>query len=180
MQANGHISLEDKQTFEYVFDKYAPALAFFATRLLGNQHDAEDIVCETFIKLWQRRNGFHLETQVKAFLYIATRNLCFNTIKKRKNADNIRATYEGIQDDADPCVLDSMVRSEVLREIHCQVQGLPPECRKITLMRILGWQNDQIAKELNISISTVKNQYARAVYLIRKKIHTEKGGKPYR
>lgn len=170
MQTKGHIiSLDNKETFERVFDKYASALAFFATRLLGNRQDAEDIVSETFIKLWEKREGFRVETQVKAFLYITARNACFNSLKRGRNAIQRRNEYCNLLDTTDDHALNQITRSEVLREIHQLIEGLPRECQKVMKLRLIGKEREEIASELGISIHTVKNQIARGTYLIRKK-----------
>jgi RNA polymerase sigma-70 factor (family 1) len=159
------------RAFTYVFDHYYHAIRFFATRLTQNPPAAEDIAQETFIKLWEKHTGFHTPQAIKAFLYITTRNACFNFMKREQAGAKNHRAWSHAWDEAEDYVLNQVTRSEVMREVFVILEMLPPECRKIMRHSFIeGRSNREIATLLNISIHTVKNQKARAIYLIRKKL----------
>jgi RNA polymerase sigma factor (sigma-70 family) len=62
---------------------YSP-LCLFAERLLADRAAAEDIVGESFIKLWNKRTDFETMQNLKAFMYITVRNACLNHLKQAK------------------------------------------------------------------------------------------------
>jgi RNA polymerase sigma-70 factor (family 1) len=158
------------RAFTYVFEHYYPALRFFATRLTQNPPAAEDIAQETFIKLWEKHTGFHTQA-IKAFLYITTRNACFNFMKREQADAKNHRDWSRAWNESEDYVLNQVTRSEVMREVYVILEMLPPECRKIMRHSFIeGRSNREIATLLNISIHTVKNQKARAIYLIRKKL----------
>jgi RNA polymerase sigma-70 factor (family 1) len=167
-----HAFQEGQQgAFTSVFDHYYQALCFFATRLIQDEPAAEDIAQETFIKLWEKHEGFHSPQAIKAFLYITTRNACFNFMRRSQAGQkNHQVWLQGV-DGSEDFILNHLVRSEVIREMHRLLEQLPPECGKIMRLSFIeGFSNHEIASMLGISIHTVKNQKARAIYLIKKKL----------
>lgn len=159
------------RAFSYVFRHYYPALRFFATRLIQDAPAAEDIAQETFIKLWEKHSGFHSAEAIKAFLYITTRNACFNFIKRAQAGAKNHKLWSNAWDESDDFVLNHLTRAEVVREIYLILDMLPTECRKIMRYYFIeGKETQEIASILNLSIHTVKNQKARAISLIRKKL----------
>jgi RNA polymerase sigma-70 factor (family 1) len=160
--------------FSSVFDHYYPALCYFATRLIQDVTAAEDIAQETLIKLWEKHEAFHNVHAIRSFLYITTRNACFNFMKRLQVGEKNHEEWSQVWDEYEDFVLNQLTRAEVLREVYNMLNMLPPECRKVMRHSFVdGLDNHQIAKLLNISVHTVKNQKARAIYLIRKKL----GGK---
>ena len=65
-------------------------------------------------------------------------------------------------------VLSEITRAEVLRDAFYLVESLPNQCRKIVLMSfVVGMSNQQIARRLQLSIHTVRNQKVRGIQLMR-------------
>jgi RNA polymerase sigma-70 factor (family 1) len=157
------------QALRIVHTLYYPALRSFAGNLAGNFPEAEDILTEIFVTLWRKHKDFETLTNIKAFLYISTRNACINRIKKlqreaaRKNglSNYLSPDYEGI-------VLNEMIRVEMLQRIYEAIDALPTRCKRVVkLYYVEGLSNAQIALETRISVNTVKNHKARALHLLR-------------
>jgi RNA polymerase sigma-70 factor (family 1) len=153
-----------------MFNKYYSGLVFFAQRLLQQRENGEEIVSNVFILLWQKRHCFESEPKVKAFLYISTKNACFNAIKQAQRQSKDHDNYRAGLCEEDLCILDTIIRAEVLRKLHSLIESLPPECGKIMRMQLGGQDKRQIAGALGLSIHTVKNQVQRGLYLLRKKL----------
>src|SRR5438046_9582547 len=87
--------------FQTIFENYNRLLYTSAFQLLKDKEQAEDIVAETYAKLWQRREGFQTTEHVKAFLFLTTRNASLNHLRhiQRKNASQSELTY--LQKDKD-------------------------------------------------------------------------------
>lgn len=168
----GQFDLCNEPTYEAVFSKYHSALVFFANRLVQNKPQAEDIVVEVCISLWERCSCFFKEPSIKAYLYISVRNKCLNYLKQDKNQAKCKVELQDKLDAShEDFVLNEIIRTEVLRGIREMLEKLPQECRKIIRMKYVdGLNNQEIAMKLNISIHTVKNQVARGIYLMKKRI----------
>jgi RNA polymerase sigma-70 factor (ECF subfamily) len=68
-------------------------------------------------------------------------------------------------------VLNEMIRAEVLKEVMNEINNLPEQCGKVLKLAYLdGLKNQEVAKVLNISVHTVKNQKARAIQLLRTRL----------
>lgn len=149
---------------------YSP-LCLFAERLVKDRLAAEDIVGESFIKLWNKRNDFETLQNTKAFLYITTRNACLNLLKQthRDNLSKKQLAY--LTGEREEYILNEMVRAEVLQEIMQAIENLPEQCGKVLKLGYLeGLKNQEIADLLKISVHTVKNQKARAIQLLKIKL----------
>ena len=161
--------------YNAVFHHYYPALCLFANKLIQNMAASEDIAQDSLIKLWEKHAGFDSPLAIKSFLYITTRNACFNFLKRTQTGEKYQKIVGILSKDSEEYVWNELTRTEVVREIKAMLKTLPPECRKIMEHSIVdGLDNQEIAQRLHISVHTVKNQKARAVYLMKKKF----GNKP--
>lgn len=163
-----------EKNFKNFFNEYYSALCFFANKLLHDKSTAEDIVENMFLKLWEKEPDFNRHTNIKAALYIGVKNACLDHIKKQKNLHSkTNALTYLLQQEQEGCVLNEITRAEVLREVYAELQKLPAECRKVMqLYYQQGLDHKSISAELGIAVSTVKNQKARGLQILRKKLGT--------
>jgi RNA polymerase sigma factor (sigma-70 family) len=118
--------------------------------------------------LWNRHTDFENLQNIKAFLYITTRNASLNKLKQMQRESLSKKQLAYVSGDKEEFILNEMIRAEVLREIHTEIEKLPEQCRKIFKMSFFdGKKNQEIASMLEISVHTVKNQKARAIQLLR-------------
>jgi RNA polymerase sigma-70 factor (ECF subfamily) len=155
-----------------VFHQYYSALCFFAERLIESQSVAEEIVDDTFLKLWKSRSDFDNHLSIKAFLYICVKNACFNYLtKQRRLVKKDQMLLHHFSSWTEESIENEIIRTEVIREVYLAIELLlPPQCKKIFRLSFEeGLSNSQIAEKLNISIHTVKNQKHIALTVLRKK-----------
>jgi RNA polymerase sigma-70 factor (family 1) len=146
-------------------------LCLFAERLLNDRAAAEDIVGESFIKLWNKRGDFKTTQNIKAFMYITVRNACLNYLKQAKRDSLNQKQLAYLTGEKEEFVLNEMIRAEVLKEIMNEIDNLPEQCKKVLKLGYLeGLKNQEIAKLMNISVHTVKNQKARAIQLLKTRL----------
>jgi RNA polymerase sigma-70 factor (ECF subfamily) len=161
----------DPRALQVIFNQFYGALVLFAERMLHDRPAAEDIVGDTFVKLWNRHTDFENLQNVKAFLYITTRNASLNMLKTMQRESTAKKQLAYLSSEKEGHILNEMVRSEVLREIYREIENLPEQCRKIFKMSYFeGRKNQEIADKLKISVHTVKNQKARAIQLLKLKL----------
>jgi RNA polymerase sigma-70 factor (family 1) len=159
------------KSFNTIFNTFYSALCFFAERMILNKEEAEDIVGESFVKLWRLHENFETMQNIKAFLYITTKNACLNYLKQSERTAKRQQDMLYMLSNNEDHILSELTRSEVVRELHAAIESLPPQCRKIVRMSFVeGKKNQEIAEQLNLSIQTVKNQKVRAIYLLKVKL----------
>jgi RNA polymerase sigma-70 factor (family 1) len=158
--------------FDRVFEEYFPQIQFFATKLIGDQEEARDIVIRVFYSLWGRRTNFATVNNIKAFLYITTRNNCLNYLRDRVSQEAGKKRYESKLNETEneKTVETRIMETELMQLIYQKIEELPTKCREVfKLTYFEGLQAGEIAKKLNISTSTVTThrynglQYLKAV-----------------
>lgn len=165
------INMGEEKVFENVFRTYYVALCTFAEKYLLEQADAEDVVGNLFVNLWNREQQFESETHTRASLYRATHNACLNHIRSLKRINNREEQYSGEQNENDGTFLNEMLRAELIRMIYKEIESLPPHYAKImTLCYHEDLNNEEIAEQLNLSVQTVKNYKTAALKLLRSKL----------
>lgn len=146
---------------------YASA-CHFAVRLVKNEYVAQDIVEESFEKIWQRRTDFSHINVLKSYLYTSIHNAAINWLKANEREN--RKTYAYMQSLAsEETRLDSLVTAETYRELSAALDRLPVQSRQIINMIFMeGKKTSQVAEQLNISAAHVSTQKKRGLLLLRK------------
>lgn len=153
-----------------IFEQHYTPLCFFAGSLVNDTCLAEEITSEAFIKLWERRETLVVEGSIKSWLYSTVRNACIDHIRKVKR---LRVNEQGLQttNNIEQSVLHNIVETETVKQIVHTIDKLPPQCGRIfKLFYLHGKSYNEIAKELNLSPQTVRNQKQRAAKLLKKMI----------
>ena len=167
----GGLKKRHPHAMNYLFKRHYKPLCYFAWQLTGDKAEAEDIAVEVFIKLWRKHEDFDSLRNVRAFLYIAARNACFDYLKhiQRKKTSHEALLY--LADDSEDYIQSRMARAEILQLILYEVETLPPIRRQIFKMIYLDdLSTAQIAEKLHITTDTVRVQKARAVNSLRTQV----------
>lgn len=143
----------DVKVFEALFQEFYPSMCVVATKFITDQNAAEDIVQEAFIKLWEKRETYDDIPNLKTFLYVSVKNLCFNYIRDKKNT----VDYTSPEVENQEAVFkDLVIEEEAYRIIEDAVNALPPQSARIVKMYLDGKQNKEISEILGISVNSVK------------------------
>ncbi|MBS0031828.1 RNA polymerase sigma factor [Chitinophaga sp. 22321] len=168
------LAVADEAAFSVVFKEYYAVLCAFARKIIQEAADPEDLVNEVFLKLWNRNQVFENIRHLKDFLYKSTRNACFDTIKRTVHSKERQAVFLGSQAGWEAAADLEMIRLEVFNELYREINQLPEQCGKIIRMGYIeGLKNDEIARELGLSVQTVKNQKSRGIMLLKHRLPPE-------
>jgi len=155
----------DVVAFEEVFNRYYEALCRYALNFVGDPDESEEIVQNTFVKFWEKKELITIFHSLKSYLYQAVKNESLNHIKHLR----VVKAYEGSQGKKDQGNgSNALVAQELQNKIDISLAKLPAERKKIFLMsRNEGLKYREIAEKLGISIKTVENQIGKALKYFR-------------
>lgn len=152
--------------FRTIFDLFHHRLLFVANGIVGETGEAEDIVQDVFLKLWDKRNNFEDLQAIKAFLYICVKNACRNAYHHQKVVEKHAAGLNAEVDDRN--IMLSIMEAEVIGELYAAISKLPAGCRDVIHLGYFeGLSNKEVASQLGVSINTVKTQKLRALRYLR-------------
>lgn len=152
------------EEFEEHFKAFYQPLCLFALRYTGELDDAEDVVQQTFVDVWDKRQTMDRILNLKAYLFQAVKNRSLSYSSKN---DHLQAvdTLPDVEDES----LDEQIHcAERDARLWNAIDGLPPERKRIFLLsKRDGLKYKEIAEELNISVKTVENQMGKALKALR-------------
>jgi len=160
--------------FRSIFDKYFPSLCVFANRFVNDEDLSKDMVQDVFLKVWNSVTEFESEKSLKVYLYLATKNTCFDYLKKEKRKKhNGDLNTDQLRDDDflnDDSVILDIIREETYRQLEDAIKLLPEKAMEVVRLNLKSLTNQEIADELNISINTVKTHKLSAFKKLRELI----------
>jgi len=159
----------DNIAFKKIYEHYFDALYLFGMKYISTRDVLEDILQETFIKAWEKRNYFFHELALKAFLYKSIKNTCLNHIEHQTVIKKFEFRQDSNSYDEN-LFYRNVIEEEVNRQVNDAVKELPESARIIYLLSLKGIKNKDIAEDLKISINTVKTQKLRANQYLKNKL----------
>lgn len=162
------VNRKDEQAWRVFFRSYYDSLFHHALRIQEDEKEAEDVVQELFIALWN--NGIMLgeNDSLSGYLYRAVTNRCLNRIRDQKRMNEHLAKWkEEAEGEASEAEFASAVREEVMRRLLELIELLPEGRKTILKMSMEGKSGEEIARQLGVSITTVKQQKYRAYRFLR-------------
>ena len=171
----------DPEAFKELINRYAGILYNFTARI-GGVSEAEDIVQETFIKVWKNIDRFdEKKARFKTWLFTVAKNTTTDFLRKRKNvlfSDLENNNREGEADSFDEKIPDeNLLPDEVLAKLEDKTRlektlaKLPLPYREVLILHYQEEMTfDEIGKILDKPLNTVKSQHRRAVLALRKSI----------
>ncbi len=160
------------QAFNELFDQYGKRLYHFSLSYLKSASDAEEIVQEVFLKIWDHRQELSAQKSLESFLFTIARNGILNTIRKSKS-EQAYLNYSIINTGKQVLLDDELNFSELEKAYYQAIEQLSPRRKEIFLLsREQAISNEAIAKKMNISVKTVENQMTSALSEIRKNLRS--------
>lgn len=166
-----NIKQGDIKSFELLFNTHCSNMLQYATTMLKDSDDAEDIVQQVFVQLWAKREAVVVETSIKSYLYRAVHNSCLNKIKQQVVRSGYANDYQHIGNTATASVAQLLENKELAVEIQKALDELPEQCKRIFAMsRFEQLKYQQIADALGINVKAVEHQMGKALKHLRNKL----------
>jgi len=161
----------NSEAYEWVYKNYCRKVYDYAMLMTRNEAISEDVVQETFLKVWQHREKLRAIENFNSYLFILYRNYIRDVLKGQQKEISVRHEY--YRDSAIPeiTVDDTIDYKETQQLIARAVKQLPQQRQLIyKLVREQGWKRQEIAKELQIAPNTVKAQMQKTLRFLIKKL----------
>lgn len=162
--------------FQEIFYKHYEPLCKYAFTIVKEPHSCEDIVQETFLRIWEKKQNLIGSEELTWYMYTAIRNNCLSFIEKKQKT--VLGDFNGQEIIDMPGERPSPATKEtdydtLLKEA---LANLPPKCREVfVLSRVSNLTYKQIGDSLGISIKTVENQMGKALKILRAYIKQKQG-----
>ena len=156
---------ETAQWFAHEVRPHEAALRGWLRRAFPSVRDADDVVQESFLRLWKARAA-HPILCAKAFLFRVARHVALDSVVAQKRspieAVGNLAELPVVEEKAD--VIEAISANEKVRMVATALVRLPPRCREVVMLRKLrGLSRAEVAARLGISEKTVDEQLARGI-----------------
>ncbi|MGV8137849.1 MAG: RNA polymerase sigma-70 factor [Mangrovibacterium sp.] len=162
----------DIKAFDLLYHTYSQKLYGFAFSMLKNHDDAKEIVQDTFLKIWEKREMINPASSLQAFLFSVSYHTAIDLIRKRFKDDQYLTYLQSqFHENESITIEEPAYYQELIRILNKVIGELPEQRKKIYLLsREEGLNHKEIAEKLNISVKTVENQITLALKTIRKQL----------
>lgn len=160
--------LKKNAAFQHLlFNKYSRLLMTVCLRYAGNTSEAEDMLQESFIKIFSSIHQYRFEGSFEGWIRTVTVNTCLRKLQKTKIKYDDTSTLEAIGDAAQPRAISVLSEKELIRLIS----NLPNGYRIVFNLNVIeGYTHDEIAAMLGIEPATSRSQLIKARRLLQKQI----------
>jgi RNA polymerase sigma-70 factor (ECF subfamily) len=159
----------DVHVFKDVYLRHYRSLYIFTAGILKNDPEqAEDIVQETFRKLWEVKERLTDVNHIRNFLFFVTRNACFNSLRHTNVQFSVHKDLVSLSPLEERSAEAARIHAEVIDEIYKQIDALPENYgRVIRMLYLQEMKPVEVAQKLGISTNAVLIQKTRALKLLR-------------
>lgn len=158
---------EDETAFKIIYQRYRYRVYEYAKKWLNDTDEIEDVISETFIKLWHRRKKLESYENIVGFLFLTVKNACLDILRHKKMKSEKEVDIQNqINQYHDFSLME--IKEDFLKLIYAEVEKLPLKMKEVFLLSFEeGLKPNEIAQLLNISVQTVSNQKSSALKILK-------------
>lgn len=167
------VNTKDAMAWERIYMDYYSPLCHYAMKILNDQEQAADLVQGAIIKLWETPLHFDDVSAFTVYLYRMVNNNCLKEIRDKGREDQRLKEWAFFTEELESESLSAVVFEEVIRKLQHVINEMPPKRKEVILMSMKKMKNEEISKELNISLNTVKKHKKEAYAVIKKVMQSD-------
>jgi RNA polymerase sigma-70 factor (ECF subfamily) len=161
-----------------LYDRHAPGLLALARRILAGSADAEEVLQEVFLHVWNNAGRYDsARSSVSTWLVLITRSRAIDRLRSRKVVERVHETAhleDPAADHASPEGLESVFLRERRQRVKSELDKLPPEQRQVLEMAFYeGLSQTEIAERAGLPLGTVKTRTLLAMKKLRSALRSE-------
>ena len=159
----------DRVAFYNIYEWYCKRLYGFVWRYVKIEEDADEIVQDVFLKIWETRSKIDIYSSFESFLFTITYNTTISLLRKRVNEKKYLNSLQIISEAPD--ITNELYFTELSEQVNDLLDKLTPRQKEIFLLsRKEGLTQEEIAKKLNISLNTVKKHMTNSLSFLKSHI----------
>ncbi len=153
----------DVRAFERLYHRHVGRIYAICFRIAADPVRADELVQETFLKVWSNLQGYRGESPVEYWIRRIAVNCALVTLRTARR----RGKWEVLTDDAEETDESHEIRAAAI-DLEAAIASLPDRARAVLVLHdIEGFRHDEIAQQMNIAEGTSKAHLARARQLLR-------------
>ncbi|RHU26236.1 MULTISPECIES: RNA polymerase sigma-70 factor [Parabacteroides] len=162
----------ENATFSKIYLIYFPKLVRFAREYVISIEDAENIVQDIFMYLWEHRDMLDSLTNPNAFLFTLTKNRCIDFYRHKTFIDSKNESLDNLPERELKLKMEALMQfdenifteKEIEDLLAKAIEHLPEKCRQVFILsRMNGLKYEEIATQMDISVHTVQNHIVTAI-----------------
>ena len=156
--------------FDEMYSLYSKRLFHFALSILKSTDDAEEVVQNTFFKIWEKRGNMDSAQNLKSFIFTVAYRVTIDVLRERLIEKKYRTNILE-KASTNYRIEESIEYADLLERVNQIVRDLPPRKKEIYLLsRVNQLSYSEIAEKLDISVKTVENGINFSMNFIRKRL----------
>ncbi len=166
------VGLGDKEAFHQLYLNTDKTIYSFILSILKNPQDAEEVMQETYLKVWTSAASYQSQGKPLAWMFTIARNLCYMKFREQKRMADVGLDDLNGEETGELCIpLENMTDAMVLR---AALEILKEDERQIVLLHAsAGLKHREIAEGLNLPLATVLSKYNRAMKKLKQYLREE-------
>ena len=154
------IKQRDEEAFEIIYRKYEGLIYYIALSITKNREDAEEIVQDTFVNMFNSIDTYQEKNKFKQWLMQIARNLSYNKVTRNKEKNNIH----------DDEIISNTVAAEDDYDIILTINNeLDSVSSHIVILRIVyNFSFKEISEEMNMTVNQVQGIYYKSLKKLKK------------
>jgi len=156
-------------SFKWIYNRYHEKVYGYCLKLLHSELVAEEITEDVFVKVWQKKAIIDPALPISHFLFKLTKDFAWNHLKKEARKTRQRVQYDqNRQAEHAPTVESKLILQDYLEIAEAAIQQLPQKRQLVFNLRYKnGLESREIARQLNISESTVRVHLSKATQFLK-------------
>jgi RNA polymerase sigma-70 factor (ECF subfamily) len=165
------IKADNMFAFDALYRKYSKRLYKFGYSILKTQEEAENLIQDVYLNLWENRYKVEKDLSIKSYLFTIAYNSAITIIRKKARESKFVEYLKTLQEISEEPVNIAFEYDELTNKLEEIIKVLPQRQKEVYLLhRVEGLKYNEIAERLNISMNTIENHMSRALKTIRKKL----------
>ncbi len=158
----------DEAAFERLYNKYSKGLFYFVFRILNSKEEAEGLVQDVFVKIWEDRANLNADLSFSGYIFTIAKNTTSNLFRKSVNREVYQRYIKRNNSITESQTENDISLHELQAAIENLINSLPPKRKLIyKLNRERGLSREEIAIYLGVAVGTVDNQLIKARRFIK-------------